>query len=144
MTYLADVNFWLALAVDNHVHHATAAEWIRNYPEDYLAFCRMTQNGLLRLLTNPHVMGSDVLTAARAWEAYDTLCENRSVLFADEPVGVERTWRSHTRHSRKVPNFWTDAYLAAFTTAAGFTLVTFDHALAKQAAPHAYLLVAPR
>jgi toxin-antitoxin system PIN domain toxin len=144
MTYLADVNFWLALAVDNHVHHATAAEWSRKCSEDHLAFCRITQNGLLRLLTNPHVMGSDVLTSARAWEAYDTLYENRCVRFVDEPVGVEQTWRSHTRHSRKGPNFWTDAYLAAFTAAAGFTLVTFDRVLAKQAAPHAHLLVALR
>jgi toxin-antitoxin system PIN domain toxin len=131
MTYLADVNVWVALAVVDHIHHAAAVEWLRESEEDPVAFCRITQNGLLRLLTNPRVMGSDVLTAARAWEAYDTLCNNARIQFVHEPLGIEQSWREATKHQRTGPNLWTDAYLAAFATAAGFSVVTFDQGFAR-------------
>jgi toxin-antitoxin system PIN domain toxin len=140
MTCLADVNFWLALEIDDHIHHASAMGWLQDTPEEDIAFCRITQNGFLRLLTNPHVMKTDVLTASDAWRAYDSLCTNRRVRFADEPSGLEEAWRRLTRHSRKGPNFWTDAYLTAFATAAGFTVLTFDLELARHAGPRAHLL----
>lgn len=130
MTYLADVNVWLALAVVEHIHHKAAVEWFGESEEDRIVFCRTTQKGLLRLLTNRHVMGDDVLTAARAWEAYDILRENPRVRFVQEPPGLEDSWREATRHPHAGPNFWTDAYLAAFASAAGYVLLTFDRALA--------------
>ena len=64
MTCLADVNFWLALEIDDHIHHAGAMGWLQDTPEEDLAFCRITQIGFLRLLTNPHVMKTDVLTSS--------------------------------------------------------------------------------
>jgi uncharacterized protein len=140
MTYLADVNFWLALAVDDHVHHVPAKEWVTEAPEEGLVFCRITQNGFLRLLTNPNVMKGDVLTARRAWEAYDILCANPRVQFAEEPHGLERSWRDLTRRAGKGPNFWTDAYLIAFAKAGGFEVLTFDRELALHACPQAHLL----
>lgn len=97
MTFLGDVNFWLALAVDDHVHHAIAAKWLRDTLEEELAFCRITQKGLLRLLTNSSVMKGDVFTASEAWGAYDTLRLNRRVRFAEEPPGMEQAWRDLTQ-----------------------------------------------
>jgi hypothetical protein len=64
MICLAHVNFWLALEKDNHVHHASAMVWLQDTPEEDPAFCRITQNGFLRLPTNPHVMKTDVLTSS--------------------------------------------------------------------------------
>ena len=140
MTCLADVNFWIALTVDEHVHHAAAAEWLENSAGDRVAFCRITQNGFLRLLTNPSVMKRDVLTSAGAWAAYDTLSTNPQIRFVEEPEGLEQSWRNLTRRFSKGPNFWTDAYLAAFADAAGFSLVTFDRDLARHAGRRAHLL----
>ena len=85
-------------------------------------------------------MKTDVLTSSDAWRAYDTLCANRRVRFADEPRGLEEAWCRLTRHSGRGPNFWTDAYLTAFATAAGFIVLTFDRELARQAGPRAHLL----
>ena len=57
---LADVNVWLAPLVAEHPHHDAATRWWR---EDVLpasenvAFCRLTQLGLLRLLSSKRVMG---------------------------------------------------------------------------------------
>lgn len=143
MTCLGDVNFWVALSLDDHVHHAAAANWLRETQDDDVAFCRVTQKGFLRLLTNPHVMKGEPFTAQEAWRSYDTLRSNRRIWFADEPPGLEQEWRAATQHVRKGPNFWTDAYLAAFAEAAGFVVLTFDRELARRAGSHAQLLAAP-
>ena len=45
MTYLADVNFWIALAFQRHIHSAAASEWFEKIPESSCAFCRLTQQG---------------------------------------------------------------------------------------------------
>lgn len=143
MTYLADVNVRVALAVVDHTHHVAAMEWLEKSDADDIAFCRVTQNGFLRLLTNRRVLGDDVLTAPRAWDVYDMLRRNSRVVFASEPHGLETAWREATRHSHTGPNFWTDAYLTAFAFAKEYTLVTFDRALARQRRAHIRLLESP-
>jgi len=126
MTFLPDVNVWIALAVGGHVHHAAAKAWFEAFEDDAIAFCRITQMGFLRLLTNPHVMGDDALTADRSWEVFDALARDTRVRFAPEPPDLEARFRQLTRRRRLGANFWADAYLAAFVSAAGSTLVTFD------------------
>jgi uncharacterized protein len=65
MIYLPDVNVWIALAADKHVHHNVAKHWFMNIQADRVLFCRITQLGFLRLLTNRHVMGEEVLIPRR-------------------------------------------------------------------------------
>jgi toxin-antitoxin system PIN domain toxin len=128
MIYLADVNVWLAVAVDDHIHHSTALAWLeRSHPSE-IAFCRITQAGFFRLLTNEHVMGKDTLSPAQAWASYDRLRSNYRFTYYPEPSNMERYWRQATKDFRGGPNSWTDAYLAGFAAAAGFTIVTFDRA----------------
>src|ERR1035437_4282472 len=66
-----DVNIWIALAAEGHVHHVPARDWFAAQPDGSVAFCRITQMGLLRLLTNSSVMGRAPRTgrAALAWQA---------------------------------------------------------------------------
>jgi uncharacterized protein len=139
MTYLADVNVWLALTYPDHQHHSAAVLW-RSESVDPIAFCRVTQKGLLRLLTNPRVMGSDVLTATEGWALYDDLFQTGRVLFAPEPPGIESAWREATLPFPSGPNLWTDAYLAAFAIAAGYTVVTFDRGFRRHKAARLRLL----
>jgi uncharacterized protein len=140
ISYLADVNFWIALSYSAHVHHPLAAEWFENSPDNSVAFCRITQAGFLRLLTNRNVMREDVAPAVRAWQLYDRLRQSPRIAFAQEPPGLEESWRHLTRHPRTGPNFWTDAYLAAFARAAGLQILTFDRALARQVGSGALIL----
>ncbi len=42
---LPDVNVWLALTFDSHVHHPAARQWFDNLTNDACFFCRMTQQG---------------------------------------------------------------------------------------------------
>jgi predicted nucleic acid-binding protein len=68
-TFLPDVNFWLALAFEGHAHHVPAARWFAAAAPAECVFCRLTQQGFLRLATNPAAMGKDALTMSGAWGA---------------------------------------------------------------------------
>ena len=72
MPSFPDVNVWLALAAADHGHHAQAVHWLDTCSDPVIAFCRVTQAGLLRLLTNRGVMGGYPLTADGAWKVADT------------------------------------------------------------------------
>lgn len=56
----------------SYVHHPIAAEWFGKETED-IVFCRVTQMGLLRLLSNPAIMGDDAIDRSHAWRTYDQL-----------------------------------------------------------------------
>jgi len=91
MTYLPDVNVWIALAAERHTHHRVARRWIGNLPDEKLAFCRVTQLGFLRLLTNRHVMQEELMSPDEAWQAYGALRLDRRVGFAPEPSSCSRS-----------------------------------------------------
>ncbi len=126
---LADVNVWLATVVEAHPDHERAIRW---WKEDVLpagstvAFCRVTQLGLLRLLSNEAVMGSARRTPAEAWHDYEQLLSQPPVSFLSEPERLEERLRAYTRERESSASLWTDAYLAAFAREAGVRLATFD------------------
>jgi toxin-antitoxin system PIN domain toxin len=126
---LADVNVWLATLVVEHPHHEVAVGWWRDRllpAGDRVAFCRVTQLGLLRLLTNEQVMGPGRRTVAAAWSIYQDLLALPAVVFAPEPEGTEERLAEHCRLGGRSRKIWTDAYLAAFARAGGLGLSTFD------------------
>jgi toxin-antitoxin system PIN domain toxin len=125
------VNVWFALVHEIHPHHEAAIAWGDSLDSDTAAlFCRFTQLGLLRLLTNRSAMGDDVLTQAEAWEAFDALLANPGNQMITEPRAIDSLFRQHTDRSEVSTKQWADGYLVAFAEAAGLTLVTFDRALA--------------
>lgn len=128
---LPDINVWIALAFDVHAHHQVAQQWRTRSGDARLAFCRQTQQGFLRLTTNPAVLGSEALTLGSAWELYDRLRALRHVTFLAEPAGIEQPWREFTSGCTYSPKVWNDAYLAAFALRAGCRLITLDRGFAK-------------
>jgi toxin-antitoxin system PIN domain toxin len=126
---LLDVNVWVALSCAAHEHHQTAADWYSSLDDTVeLTFCRITQLGLLRLLTSEAVMGDEVLTQSDAWRVYDAWRRDARVSFAPEPAGLDRTFRQRSRAKAASPKSWADAYLSAFADEGGLSLVTFDRA----------------
>lgn len=131
MIYLPDVNVWIALAVGEHTHCAAARAWLDTVDER-VVFCRITQMGLLRLLTNPSVMRADTLSLSRAWRMFDAFMTDSRISRVEEPEGLERHWRASAIQQVDGSSWWTDTYLAAFAASAGFILVTFDKQLASR------------
>jgi toxin-antitoxin system PIN domain toxin len=98
-----DINVWVALTYEGHIHHSNAAEWFAMLPPDStFVFCRFTQLGLLRLLTAPAVMSDEVMTQAQAWAAYDRWLEDPRVEFVDEPAEIEARQRPRRRRPRRL------------------------------------------
>jgi uncharacterized protein len=129
-----DINVWVALTYEGHVHHATAATWFTELPPDVtLAFCRFTQLGLLRLLTTAVVMGDEVMTQPQAWAAYDRWRQDPRVTLVDEPREIETRFRALTRRRQPATKDWADSFLAAFAMTGQLTLVTFDRGLQAKA-----------
>jgi toxin-antitoxin system PIN domain toxin len=129
-----DINVWVALTYEGHMHHAAAADWFATLSLDTaFAFCRFTQLGLLRLLTAEAVMRDEVMTQPQAWAAYDHWVRDPRVEFVDEPLEIETRFRALTRLRQPATKDWADSYLAAFATAGQLTLVTFDRGLRSKA-----------
>ncbi len=126
-----DVNVWLALSYERHIHYSLAQRWLEGLEDSArVCFCRFTQIGLLRLLTTEALMGRDeVLSQTQAWRVYDTWLEDNRIVFMEEPPVIEVSFRTLSQHERPAPKDWADSYLAAFATVAGLRLVTFDQAL---------------
>jgi toxin-antitoxin system PIN domain toxin len=106
---LPDVNIWIALTAEGHVHHVPARDWFTAQPVASVAFCRITQMGLLRLLTNSNVMKRAPRTILQAWEIYEQLRAAPRLVFATEPNLVESAWRQLMTQAGVGPSSWTDA-----------------------------------
>lgn len=127
-----DINVWLALLLADHVHRESVKQWWENDETETLAFVRITQMGVLRLLTTAAVMNDRPLTMPEAWAAYDRLFSDDRVAFMDEPRGLESHFRKLSASRYSSPKLWADAWLLAFAEHSGGALVTFDKALAKR------------
>ncbi|MEU6642443.1 TA system VapC family ribonuclease toxin [Saccharomonospora sp. NPDC046836] len=128
---LLDVGVWLAAVWTGHARHPQVAAWFSEQ-SDELRLCRVTQMGLLRLLSNAAVMGEDVLARADAWKVIDQLRTDERVQWAGEPAQVEPAWRALSARDDNSHKLWTDDYLAAFAQAAGLTLVTLDTGFSRR------------
>ena len=84
-----DINVWLAILLNKHAHRELAKAWWDLEECETIAFVRLTQIGVLRLLTTAAVMNGQPLGMSEAWEAYDKLFFDERVVFLDEPHGLE-------------------------------------------------------
>jgi uncharacterized protein len=123
-------NVWIAAASDRHEHHAVARQWFDSDSAP-VCFCRLTQMAFLRLLTNPKVMGEDILSPATAIAVYRQLFSDERVRFEAEPANIENAWVSLMSIGTANGGTWTDAYLAAFAMEAGFRLISFDRGMRR-------------
>jgi toxin-antitoxin system PIN domain toxin len=128
-----DVNVWLALMMEDHIHRRAAVRWWESTTSSRIAFCRSTQVSVLRVLTTAAAMNGKPLTMAEAWAAHDRLFADDRVCFLPEPADLEDEFRKLACLTTASPKLWADAYLAAFARRAGASLVTFDHALHSRA-----------
>ena len=135
-----DVNVWIALSYRGHLHHNVARQWLNEAGAAEIFFCRLTQLGFLRLLTNARVMERDVKSQREAWRVYDRWLEDDRVSFRPEPPELEGAFRRLTQAAQPAGNVWPDAYLVAVAKAAGAAVVTLDAGFRVIAGPDAVVL----
>jgi len=124
---------WLALSWANHIHSGAAWTWLSRKEDDNFLFCRLTQLGLLRLLTTSAIMGKDVRTIGEAWKVYDRWLEDSRIGLRRESLELDPAFRAATHPVSRLssPKALGDCYLLAASQIAEATLVTFDRALAS-------------
>jgi uncharacterized protein len=131
-----DVNVWMALSFQGHVHHDIAREWFESLDDQddaRLCFCRITQLSFLRLIATEAVMGKDeVLSQRQAWDVYDRWFEDSRVFFLEEPPNLEKVFRGASKQSCPAAKDWADSYLLAFAQTADVSIVTFDPAIKQK------------
>ena len=125
-----DVNVWFALAVADHPHHRLALAWW-NQESSLAGFSRLTQLGLLRLLTMAPAMGGQPLTNQEAWRVYDSFLSDSRVRVFPELQALEDLFRSSSSVPQASPKLWVDAYLAAHAAANHAVLVSFDKSFSR-------------
>ncbi|HRH69328.1 MAG TPA: PIN domain-containing protein [Flavobacteriales bacterium] len=130
---LPDVSVWFALNLTGHVHHEAARTWFQGSATDHrVCFCRVSQSGLLRLLTTDAVMrgyGRAPLSNVAAMDQYHAWLALGNVDWSNEPAGLDEVWAAYAGRPTASPKLWMDAYLAAFARNTGSQLVTCDKAM---------------
>jgi toxin-antitoxin system PIN domain toxin len=134
MRALLDVNVLVALLDADHIHHGMARDWLGANIADGWASCAVTQNGCIRILSQPnypHALApSDI--AARLKEATEAPFHH---YWTDAPNLLTSSlvdWQ-YVHGSTQV----TDAYLLGLAVHHGGRLVTFDHSVPRRAVPSA-------
>ncbi len=123
---LLDVNVLLALLDSDHAHHLIAQEWLRGNVEQGWASCAITQNGFVRIVSQPRYpnavspsAGMALLRNACDTEFHEFWPCDVSVL----DLSIIDPLRLHG--TRQV----TDAYLLALAVHHDGVFVTFDRAI---------------
>lgn len=125
MRALLDVNVLIALLDQGHIHHAAARAWLGANIAHGWASCPITQNGCIRIMSQPAYPGAvaPAEVAARLRAAASTphhaFWPDDTSLLADDVL----RWSS-ILGSRQV----TDAYLLSLAVRRGGRFVTFDRA----------------
>jgi predicted nucleic acid-binding protein len=70
MADFPDVNVWVALTAEDHVHHIRAETYWRTEADERLSFCRTTVLGLVRVTSQQRTFGGHPLAPLESWECY--------------------------------------------------------------------------
>ena len=135
MIHLLDVNVLVALFDPAHIHHEAAHDWFGTSGAAGWATCPLTENGLLRVLSNPAYPGRRT-TVADAVDRLRRFTESEAhVFWADDISLLETHWidASHLSGHREI----TDSYLLALAAHRSGTLATFDRNVRIEAVPGA-------
>jgi toxin-antitoxin system PIN domain toxin len=127
MAHLLDVNVMVALFDADHIHHGAAHAWFGSARESGWATCPLTENGLVRVLSNPAYPGRRT-TVADAVERLRrfTLSGNHTRWPDDISIlGPDYVVPDQLTGHREV----TDTYLLALAVSHGGTLATFDQSV---------------
>lgn len=132
MRSLFDVNVLLALFDANHSSHEAAFEWFAAHGAEGWATCPITQNGFIRVMSQPAYLNvlpisavADRLRDAVRDPHHEFWPDALSLLDCADPSRIHG------------PNDVTDAYLLGLAVSRGGRLVTFDRSITVSAVPAA-------
>ena len=130
---LLDVNVIVALFDPNHIHHDPAHQWFAEHRASGWATCPLTENGVVRVLSNPAYPSAaerrqDVARRLAAFRA-----SGHHVFWPDDVSVCDAGLFGLTVGYRQL----TDVYLLGLATAHDGCLATFDRSVPLKAVRNA-------
>ena len=131
MRALFDVNVLIAMLDQAHPHHAAALSWIKGNIRHGWASCPITQNGCIRIMSQPSYPGARS-PAVIIGRLRDAMSHPAHAFWPDDASIADAGAVDETRihGARQI----TDAYLLALAVRHGGRLVTFDAGIAPAVA----------
>lgn len=144
MVALLDVNILVALFDPDHVHHDLAHDWFAQQRPAGWATCPITENGFVRVLSNPQYRPSP-LNPVSLIDRLRQFCASGHHTFWPDSISLRETaiFPSHRQVGHRQ---LTDIYLLGLATSMRGALATFDKSLATVAGEGALghlLLITP-
>ena len=128
MRHLLDVNVWVALLDEAHVHHAQALAFAQKR-KVRIATCPMVENGVVRILNLPGYSKSGPAGFEAVSNKLQQICTDLDHEFWPDDLSLRSdglvNWSRVLGH-----NQITDVYLLALALAHQGCLVTLDHRVA--------------
>ena len=124
---LLDVNVLVALFDPDHVHHDLAHDWFAGHRADGWATCAVTENGFVRVVSNPRYQPEAPRPAA-ALDRLRRFCASGHHHFWADEVSLRDTELfnlSAARGHRQI----TDVFLLGLARRMGGRLATFDRTI---------------
>ena len=135
MRYLLDVNVWVALMDEAHVHHANALAFMQR-KNLQIATCPLVENGVLRVLNLPGYSRFGPAGFEVVRTKLQEICDDQNHSFWPDSLSLRTqgvvNWSRILGH-----NQITDAYLLALAVSRKGCLATLDHRVALSAVPSA-------
>jgi uncharacterized protein len=142
---LVDINVLVALFDPDHIHHELAHDWFADHRVQGWATCPLTENGLVRVVSNP-AYGLDSLRPAAMLERLRKFCASGHHVFWPDSVALtdDRLFASaHLAGHRQL----TDVYLLGLAVSMKGCLATFDRRIPLKAVvgatPSSLQVIAP-
>jgi toxin-antitoxin system PIN domain toxin len=130
MRALLDVNVLIALLDGSHLYHGLATNWLASNINEGWASCPITQNGCIRILSQPSY--PNTVPAAQVAERLAEATQHASHAFWTDSISLLQPgcliWE-RILSSRHV----TDAYLLALAVQQGGRFVTLDRGISLDA-----------
>lgn len=134
MRALLDINVLIALHDRDHVHHERAALWLESNIHRGWASCPLTQNGCLRIMSQPGYSSPQTLAILVAMLQSSTATAFHQMWNDDiSMLDAARFHHPHIHSHRQL----TDLYLLGLAVKNGGRLVSFDQRIPLSAVRNA-------
>ncbi|MCE7874849.1 PIN domain-containing protein [bacterium CPR1] len=134
MRALLDVNVLVALLDRAHVHHHRARSWFLGQAQSGWASCPLTQNGFVRVLSQPKY--PKPISTSQAIELLESAAATDLHEFWPADVSLLDESSIH-RNRVHGPKQLTDLYLLSLAVSRAGFLATFDQSIPLSAVPRA-------
>ena len=136
MRALLDINVLIALLDPDHVFHNRAHNWWKVQAKSGWASCPLTENGLVRIMSNPAYSKAAEFRPGDLIERLDLFASQSNHQFWPDDLSL-RDKSVFARDRLHTSRAITDLYLLALAVKHRASLATFDQAIPVSAVPGA-------